>query len=391
MTRSGALLRLLFSLSTGSTTPPIDIQNVTSIHTSTAVEPLLLRAARGEAVERTPVWMMRQAGRHMKVYRDLTLNHPTFRERSETPQLSREISLQPFNAYKVDGVILFSDILTPLPAMGVEFDISEGGNIGIDPIRTRMDFEARLKKTMDLRNDACQSVGQVLRELRQDVGNEATVLGFIGLPFTLASYVVEGKTGLATDFQEVRQLMKHDTQLLHDILSTLAKNVANYACFQIDNGAQVLQVFDSWAGHLDSDDFASFAFQYQKKVISLIKETHPSTPIIIYMAPGTFSKGGKRLSMLANSGADVVSIDHTVTIREARRLIPRSIVIQGNLDPKILRDGPIDAIQSHVEDILTQAHQYGGNHILNLGHGIEPDTPEGNAAFFVKYSQAYHH
>ena len=391
MTRSGAILRLLFSLSTGSTTPPTGKQNVTIISppAETAVEPLLLRAARGEAVERTPVWMMRQAGRHMKAYRDLTLLHPTFRERSETPHLSRQISLQPFYAYGVDGVILFSDILTPLPAMGVEFDISEGGKIAIDPIRTRMDFESRMKNTINLRNKACQSVGQVLRELRQEVGNKATVLGFIGLPFTLASYIVEGKTGLATNFHEVRQLMNNDPQLLHDILTTLATNIANYACFQIDSGAQVLQVFDSWAGHLDSDAFASFSFQYQKKVITLIKERYPSTPIIIYMAPGTFSKGGERLPLLAKSGADVVSVDHTVTIREARKVIPRSMGIQGNLDPKILRDGPIEEIQSHVEDILKQCQQYEGNHILNLGHGIEPDTPEDNAAFFVKYAQSF--
>ena len=153
--------------------------------------PLLLRAARGEQVERPPVWMMRQAGRYMKVYRDLRDRHPGFRERSENPDLSYEISMQPFHAFKPDGVILFSDILTPLPGMGIDFDIVESkGPLIQDPIRTMAQVEA-LRPLQPA--ESMPFVGEVLTRLRQSVGNEAAVLGFVGAPWTLAAYVVEGK------------------------------------------------------------------------------------------------------------------------------------------------------------------------------------------------------
>ena len=158
----------------------------------TGTAPLLLRAARGEQVERPPVWMMRQAGRYMKVYRDLRDRHPGFRERSENPDLSYEISMQPFHAFKPDGVILFSDILTPLPGMGIDFDIVESkGPLIQDPIRTMAQVEA-LRPLQAA--ESMPFVGEVLTRLRQSVGNEAAVLGFVGAPWTLAAYVVEGKS-----------------------------------------------------------------------------------------------------------------------------------------------------------------------------------------------------
>jgi uroporphyrinogen decarboxylase len=396
MTRTRALVRLVFTISAGissfgksSTTAAAPTTTVDPATPGALIqEPLLLRAARGEPVERTPVWMMRQAGRHMQAYRDLVEHHPTFRERSETPQLSKEISLQPFRAYGADGVILFSDILTPLPAMGIDFSISEGGKIAIQPIQTRKAFERTMKRVNDYAK-ACSFVGQVLGELREEVGNRATVVGFVGLPFTLASYIVEGKTGLKSEFATVKRLGKEDPTLLHDILSLLAKNIADYACYQIESGAQVIQVFDSWAGHLDDDAYSQFAFPYQCQVIAAIQKKHPTTPIIIYMAPGKYSSGGKRLAKLADTGADIVSIDHTIDFATARSMLPSNFGIQGNLDPKVLRDGPIPEIRRRTEGILAQSG--GRHHIMNLGHGIEPDTPESHAAFFVKTVQNYEH
>jgi uroporphyrinogen decarboxylase len=320
----------------------------------------------------------------MAAYRRLVDKYPTFRERSEIPEVSLQISLQPFFAYGVDGVILFSDILTPLPAMGVDFAISEGGHIAIEPIRTR----AALGKMKRIDTEtACPFVGEVLRGLRREVADRATVLGFVGLPYTLATYLVEGKTGSATDFAEIRKLRETDSELLHDMLALLADNIADYACYQIDCGAQVLQVFDSWAGHLDDEEYNSFALPYQKRVVDAIKRRHPDTPIIIYMAPGEHSRGGKRLGQLAQSGADIVSVDHTVDIGEARRILPNSVGIQGNLDPKLLRDGPLEEIKAETERILSTIS--GTRHIMNLGHGILPDTPEEHANFFVKTAQEF--
>jgi uroporphyrinogen decarboxylase len=183
------------------------IASIVSASSSNAAnqDPLLLRAARGEVVERPPVWMMRQAGRHMVAYRQLVDTYPTFRQRSEVPEVALQISLQPYEAYKVDGVIVFSDILTPLPEMGIDFDIGDSGKISIQPIRTQQAFHKRLKRTTDYNHCA---VGQVLRGIRQRVQNKATVLGFIGLPYTIATYLVEGKTASASGFQEMTKLQQ---------------------------------------------------------------------------------------------------------------------------------------------------------------------------------------
>jgi uroporphyrinogen decarboxylase len=203
--------------------------------------PLLLRAARGEKVERTPVWMMRQAGRHMAAYRALVSKYPTFRERSEIPEVSLEVSLQPWRAYGVDGVILFSDILTPLPAMGVDFAISEAGGIQIEPIRTREAFRRMTDAGPFDPAGKVPFVGEVLRKLRAEVAaSGATVLGFVGLPFTLGTYLVEGATGTTNNFANIRELRQSDPELVRDMLSLLARNIAQYAAYQIESGAQVM-------------------------------------------------------------------------------------------------------------------------------------------------------
>ena len=297
--------------------------------------------------------------------------------------------------------------------MGIDFTISEKGKISIDPIRTRDSFNELLDKINMAKSDeqssatdgimakSCPFVGQVLNNLRREVGNDGTVLGFIGLPYTLATYLVEGRTASSTGFEQIRTLQENDPTLLHDILSLLATNLADYACYQIKSGAQLIQVFDSWAGHLDDEQYTSFALPYQKQVISSIKERYPSVPIIIYMAPGIYSKNGQRLSFLSKSGADIISVDHTIEMSKAKKMIPPSIGLQGNLDPKILRDGPLEEIKSQTERIISQAtaedddkdqnFQEGRRRpfIMNLGHGIDKDTPEEHAAFFVKTVHNY--
>eukprot|EP00536_Pseudo-nitzschia_multiseries_P009625 jgi/Psemu1/319672/estExt_fgenesh1_pm.C_2730002 len=361
---------------------------------SIRTEPLLLRAARGENVERTPVWMMRQAGRHMQAYRNLLNQYPTFRQRSETPDVSMEISLQPLERYGIDGVILFSDILTPLPAMGINFDITEGGNIQITPIRTRSELTKRLHQVSKIEfEEKCHFVGSVLKELRRKFASsspDTTMLGFVGLPFTLASYLVEGKTGVSDGFPNVRELMKENPDILHDMLALLADNIINYACYQIDSGAQVVQVFDSWAGHVCDKDYEKFCEPYQRRVVQGIKQQHMDTPVIIYMAPGPYSTGGRRVQQLAGTGVDVVSIDHTLDIELGLEMLAdyTNVGLQGNLDPQILRDGPLEAIRSQTLSILEKIHGR-KRCILNLGHGILPDTPETHAELFVETVKSF--
>ena len=338
--------------------------------------PLLLRAARGEQVERPPVWMMRQAGRYMKVYRDLRDRHPGFRERSENPDLSYEISMQPFRAFKPDGVILFSDILTPLPGMGIDFDIIESKGPIIEPaIRSQAQVDAL--RPLDPAA-ALPFVGEVLGRLRDDVGNEAAVLGFVGAPWTLAAYAVEGKS--SKNYAVIKAMAFQEPAMLHQLLGHLADSIATYVRYQIDSGAQVVQLFDSWAGQLSPIDYDVFAAPYQKRVIDQVKATHPDTPLILYI-----SGSAGVLERMAQTGVDFISLDWTVDMADGCARLPQHLGVQGNVDPGLLFGTP-EAIRERILDTVRKAR--GRRHILNLGHGILPGTPEDNARVFFETGKA---
>ncbi|WP_269622811.1 uroporphyrinogen decarboxylase [Prochlorococcus marinus] len=334
--------------------------------------PLLLRAARGESVSRPPVWMMRQAGRYMKVYRELREKYPSFRDRSENPDLSYEISMQPFLEFEPDGVILFSDILTPLPGMGIDFDIVESkGPLINNPIRN---FD-QVKALNPLEPKASLPfVGEVLGRLRESVGNKAAVLGFVGAPWTLAAYVVEGKS--SKNYSVIKAMAFKEPELLHMLLDHFAVSIANYLNFQIDSGAQVVQMFDSWAGQLSPIDYDTFAAPYQKKVVDLVKQVHSDTPFILYI-----SGSAGVIERMASTGVDIVSLDWTVDMAEGCTRLPKDIGIQGNVDPGLLFGSP-EIIRSRIIDTVIKAK--GRKHILNLGHGILPGTPEENARVFFE-------
>jgi uroporphyrinogen decarboxylase len=272
--------------------------------------PLLLRAARGEVLERPPVWMMRQAGRYMKAYRDLREKYPSFRERSEIPEVAVEVSLQPWKAFQPDGVILFSDIVTPLPGLGIDMDVAEGkGPIIYSPIRTpeQVDRLHTLEPEQSL-----PFIKTILQALRQEVGNKSTVLGFVGAPWTLAAYAVEGK-GSKT-YSIIKNMAFSEPKILHQLLAKLADAIAVYTRYQIDSGAQLVQMFDSWAGQLSPQDYETFALPYQQRVFQQVKETHPDTPLILLV-----SGSAGLLERMARSGADIISVDWTVDMAEARQ------------------------------------------------------------------------
>ena len=338
--------------------------------------PLLLRAALGHKVDRPPVWMMRQAGRYMKIYRDLRDKYPSFRERSENPALSYEISMQPFRAFKPDGVILFSDILTPLPGMGINFDIVESkGPIIENPIREIHQIK-NLKNLIP--NESLSFVGEVLSSLRKDINNEATLLGFVGAPWTLAAYVVEGKS--SKNYSIIKSMAFKEPDILHMLLNHFAKSIGEYLKYQIRSGAQVVQIFDSWAGQLSPEDYDIFAGQYQKKVIDIVKEDFPNTPILLYI-----SGSAGVLERMAMTGVDMISVDWTVDMSDACKRIPNNIGIQGNIDPGILF-GSKEKIKNRIDE--TFAKNDGRKYILNLGHGILPGTPEENAKTFFEHGKS---
>jgi uroporphyrinogen decarboxylase len=332
----------------------------------------LLRAARGEVLDRPPVWMMRQAGRYMKVYRDLREKYPTFRERSENPELAAEISLQPFRAFRPDGVIMFSDILTPLPGIGIDFDIIESrGPIITPPIRSQAQIDAlhELDPETDL-----PFIKKVLSIIKQEVADQATILGFVGAPWTLAAYAVEGKS--SKEYAVIKAMAYSEPKMLHSFLTKLANAIATYVCYQIDCGAQVVQIFDSWAGQLTPDDYERFAMPYEKMIVDRVKATHPDTPIILYI-----SGSAGILDRMPKTGVDIISVDWTVDMAEARQRLGSDVVVQGNLDPCVLF-AKQDYIRERILDVVQKAGNKG--HIMNLGHGILSTTPEDNARFFFE-------
>lgn len=332
--------------------------------------PLLLRAARGEIVERPPVWMMRQAGRYMKAYRDLREKYPSFRQRSEIPEVAIEVSLQPWKAFQPDGVILFSDIVTPLPGIGIEMDIAEGkGPVIENPIRT----QEQVDKLYPLEpEESLPFIKTILQELRNEVGNQSTVLGFVGAPWTLAAYVVEGK-GSKT-YSIIKNMAFSNPVILHQLLAKISDSIANYVRYQIDCGAQVVQMFDSWAGHLSPQDYETFALPYQRRVFEQVKQTHPNTPLILLV-----SGSAGLLERMSQSGADIVNVDWTVDMADARLRLGKDMKVQGNLDPGVLF-GSKEFIRDRIYDTVRKAGNWG--HILNLGHGVLPTTPEENVAHF---------
>ncbi|MBC1223400.1 uroporphyrinogen decarboxylase [Nostoc sp. UCD121] len=334
--------------------------------------PHLLRAARGEVVDRPPVWMMRQAGRYMKAYRDLRDKYPSFRDRSEIPDVAIEVSLQPWKAFQPDGVILFSDIVTPLPGLGIDMDIAEGkGPIIHSPLRTQEQIDALHPLEPEA---ALPFIKTILQSLRSEVGDKSTVLGFVGAPWTLAAYAVEGK-GSKT-YSIIKNMAFSDPTILHQLLSKLADAIAIYARYQIDCGAQVVQMFDSWAGQLSPQDYDTFALPYQQRVFQQVKQTHPDTPLILLV-----SGSAGVLERMGQSGADIVSVDWAVDMADARARLGKQVKVQGNLDPGVLF-GSKQFIRDRILDTVRKAGNWG--HILNLGHGVLPETPEENVAFFFE-------
>ncbi|BBN01414.1 uroporphyrinogen decarboxylase [Marchantia polymorpha subsp. ruderalis] len=339
-------------------------------------DPLLLRVARGEDAERTPVWLMRQAGRYMAEFRKYSQRYP-FRQRSETPEIAIELSLQPWRAFQPDGVIMFSDILTPLPALGIEFDMVPGkGPLIASPMRSMDDIRAL--RPLDDPDKSLPFIREILSSLRSEVDGKSTLLGFVGTPWTLAAYAMEGsadKNLLAT-----KSIMYNDPAILEAFLDHLTEALITYVCHQIDCGAQVVQLFDSWAHHLSPQQFKRFSLPYSEEVIRRVKERYPDTPLIFHANGGT----GKLHLLAEGSKADVIGLDWGTEMREARSVLGKKRVLQGNVDPMVFF-GSDDAIRDAVEQCLTEA---GGNqHILNVGHGVIQGTPEEKVLLFCQLAR----
>jgi uroporphyrinogen decarboxylase len=332
----------------------------------------LLRACRREPVDRTPVWMMRQAGRYLPEYREIR-QKVSFLDLCKNTDLAAEVSLQPYRILGVDAVIFFSDILIPVEAMGAGVSLTDKGPEIEHPIRTKRDVD-----TLSIPDPASEVpfVGSIIRKLRQELRNEVPLIGFAGAPWTLASYLIEG--GGSRNFGEIKGLAYRDPQILHELLDKLASTVISYVLFQIESGAQVIQIFDTWAGELNPSDYEEFALPYTRKIFDGIGGRVPG---ILYL-----NGCAALLESMAKSGADVLSVDWRIPLSEARRRIGSNIAIQGNLDPCVLF-GSKEQIATRTRETLGQAGPVG--HILNLGHGILPQTPVENARMFIESAKNY--
>ncbi|XP_072995229.1 uroporphyrinogen decarboxylase 1, chloroplastic [Typha latifolia] len=326
-------------------------------------DPLLVQAAKGNKTLRPPAWMMRQAGRYMAAYKKLAEKHPSFRERSETVDLIVEISLQPWRAFGPDGVIIFSDILTPLPAIGVPFDISDAkGPIIQSPVRS----EAHLKSLHPIDLDKLQFVGESLRILRGEIGERTALLGFVGAPWTIATYVVEG--GSTSTYTTIKRMCYTAPHVLRALLSHLAQAISEYIIFQINSGAQCIQIFDSWGGQLPPNVWESWSKPYIKQIVSAVKKECPHIPLVLYI-----NGNGGLLERMEDTGVDVIGLDWTVDMADGRRRLSSKIGVQGNVDPAYLFS-PLPVLTDEIHRVVKSAGPRG--HILNLGHGVLVNTPE---------------
>jgi uroporphyrinogen decarboxylase len=334
----------------------------------------LLRACRREPVDRTPVWMMRQAGRYLKDYRDIR-QKVSFLDLCKNVDLAAEVSLQPLRILGVDAVIFFSDILIPVEAMGVGVELTDKGPEIGSPIRSLADVQ---KLRIPDPADKVPFVGNILRKLRKDLNGEVPLIGFTGAPWTLASYMIEG--GGSKSFAEIKKMAFSDPVTLHALLDKLATTIISYVKFQIEAGAQVIQMFDTWAGELTRKDYETFALPVTKRIF---EEIGTSVPRILYI-----NGCSTILESMATSGADVISVDWRIPIGEAKARVGDRVALQGNLDPTVLLGTPSN-LTSTAEGILKQAGPTG--HIFNLGHGILPPTPVDNARALIDFVKSYRH
>ena len=325
---------------------------------------LLVRAARGEHTERPPVWLMRQAGRHIPEYREIREEY-SFLEAIKTPEVATEITLLPWEYYEPDGVVMFSDILTVLEPLGFSYHIESGvGPVIEDPVSGPDDVD----RTHGDVTEELDYVGDLLVNLNQRVGDETAVIGFAGGPFTLASYAVAG--GPSRTNMPLRRLRAQHPEAFRTLLQSFTDVVKDYLQFQVGNGADVVQLFDTYAGTLTPEDYREFVLPLHQEIFDAV-----DAPTIVFVR-----RMNGRLDLLQESGADAVGLDWTVDMAEARETLGDTPV-QGNLDPSYLFADP-EFVREKTREVIEKAGPEG--HILNLGHGVNKNTPVESVRAFVE-------
>lgn len=346
---------------------------------------IYLRAALSEAVERTPVWMMRQAGRYLPEYREVRAKAGDFMSLCKNADLACEVTLQPLDRYPLDAAILFSDILTIPDAMGLGLEFKQGeGPCFARPLRSRADI-----KNLPV-PDPADKLGYVMNAvstIRRELKNRVPLIGFSGSPWTLATYMVEG--GSSKEYRHVKGMMYSDPESLHLLLDKLADSVISYLNAQVEAGAQALMVFDTWGGVLTPRDYQEFSLRYMQKIVDGVTREAEGRRVPVTL----FTKnGGQWLEMMAETGCDCLGVDWTTDLSDARARVGDKVALQGNMDPAVLYGSP-ERIRQEVKTIL-DSFGHGNGHVFNLGHGIHQFVDPENAAVFLnavkELSPAYH-
>jgi uroporphyrinogen decarboxylase len=330
-------------------------------------EPLLTRACRREAVERTPVWFMRQAGRSLPEYRELRKKHDLF-SIVRQPELCAEVTLQPVRAHDVDAAVMFADIMLPAIGMGVDVELVESvGPVIADPVRTSADVE---RLAVPDPEDAVPSILEAVRLVRAELPAEKGLVGFAGGPFTVAGYLIEGRP--TREFQKTKAVMYGQPEVWHALMDKLADTFSAYLQAKVEAGADVIQLFDSWVGALSAADYEEFVAPYSRRVLAAV-----DVPTI------HFGTGAMHLlPSMAAAGGDVIGLDWRVPIDRGWEIIGHDRGVQGNLDPALLL-GPFERVEAAVEGIVDAVGGRRG-HVFNLGHGVLPDTDPADLARLVE-------
>jgi len=326
-------------------------------------------------VDRTPIWLMRQAGRYLPQYRAVR-EKVSFLQLCKTPDLAAEVTLQPVDILGVDAAILFSDILVVPEAMGMQLILEDEGPQFPQPLKNRSDVEKLHVPDPEIE---LGYVMEAIRRSRKALANRVPLIGFCGAPWTLAAYMIEGKT--SRSFEKAKAALMADERLAHALLTRISDALIGYLNAQLAAGAQALQIFDSWGGALGPEDYARLSAPYVARVIQNLKTD--GQPVIVFGV-----ETGELLAQLAATGADVVGVDWRVPLDEARGRVGPAVALQGNLDPASLFL-PLPAQQKRVARVLELADRAGPGHVFNLGHGILPTTPVENAKALVEQVHAH--
>ena len=345
---------------------------------------LFLKALMRQPVDRTPVWMMRQAGRYLPEYRAVRAIAGDFMSLCKNTELACEVTLQPLERYEMDAAILFSDILTIPDAMGLGlyFETGEGPKFR-KPVRTEADIEAL--EVIDTASDLSY-VTDAVTMIRRELNGRVPLIGFSGSPWTLATYMIEGQS--SRDFARAKTMLYTQPELMHQLLEKLSLSVIDYLNAQIRAGAQVVQIFDTWGGALSHAAYAEFSLAYMQKIVDGLISHHDGRDVPVIL----FTKGGGLwLEKMADTGCHALGLDWSTDIAAAKSRVGDRVALQGNMDPAILRADPA-VIESQVEAIL-KGFGDGPGHVFNLGHGITPDINPDHVKVFIdavhKFSEKY--